>query len=125
MSRTEVERIHAVWLKVDDLLRMEGGENAVHPVAVESRETNDCAYFVILFAQLEPAISELYEQTVGPAQRVPFFTQLGMVADLLEVDAEKLRIAYELRCEIAHGRITREDIQLPIWTSLFLEAIGP
>ncbi|MCX7014089.1 MAG: hypothetical protein NTW86_16305 [Candidatus Sumerlaeota bacterium] len=79
-------------------------------------ELNRCAYFVLLFGQLEDYINVSYGERVGPPEEAAFMHRVHCVFED-DATAELIGDYYNIRCDIAHGHAESgqmgKEIELP------------
>jgi hypothetical protein len=122
---SSLKTIYKAWQAVDDLLETAAAqETESASIADESRGTTDCAYFVLLFAQLEIAINECYmaldkanfDRCPSCGRSNPFMNRFQTIADIYSISEDiidQIYDDYELRCKIAHGEIVKAAIYIP------------
>ena len=107
MSLDNLDHIYRAYLTTSELL-----QDPLLPHDPAMSDVNDCAYFVLLFAQVEDVVTRYHEDLVG--EEASFFSRLEFAADGAGVDFSLLADAYELRCDIAHGRVCSHAIAMPV-----------
>jgi hypothetical protein len=108
VSIANIEAIEAAW-------------QAAEASTVESttqnnwRNINGCAYFVLLFAQLETALDRFYEEIAGFDSNLasPFQSRVDLLRDYMPPELiTRVYSDYDLRCDIAHDRVIKANLDI-------------
>ena len=150
-----LDEIYEAYLAIDGWISSQEiqAESALKATWARTGELNEYAFFVLFFGQIEDYIDQEYEETRGDPTRAAFRFKLDQVKCLWQKDeseeqwiidiedrsaaqliAEKegksikelIEDYYDIRCEIAHGRVESghmgNRIQLPT-IYLFIQSL--
>ena len=125
----DIERVHALYLKIDSLLAAEESNIAsttfVRDKWSQARNANEQAHFALLFAQFEDVVNTFCKVLVHKKgssarwtlrrsweiieikdiTRVSFLNRVALLCEKGDTDYNTVSKYYRLRCSIDHGEV--------------------